>query len=216
MKMLTIVLMVLLVGGCAVKLPKEAYALREVQLVTASRQLDESAGHTAGFIKSQSNESLEANLADLTAAFERNLMFASTPSEGAKFMAQYIMGMENTLNNEEAKLAELMQIVEGIYIAKFGYERTIDMFRRETSMSQEAWNAFVKTEAAALAKQAIAEGVAELERRKEEKKAEQARKVAEQAEIEKLRAQIEELKAAAHHAEPAPATPTTPATDTTE
>lgn len=195
-----VLLMCLLMCGCVTRLPKEAYAVRAVQLDRARMQFQESMGQFESFIKYTIQQSLENNLSTLETAHEINMMQAVTPSDGAKLMAQYLLGVENTTINEEAKLAELMQMVEGAYIAILGYEKVIEMYQREVSISDEAWSTFVKTEAAALARKAIEEGIAELHRKQEIKKQEAARKAAEKSELERLRRELEEARQIIEHA----------------
>src|SRR5690606_9297000 len=108
--------------------------------------------------------------------------------------AQYLLGLENTASNEEAKLAELMQMVTGVYTGVLGLERVSEMYQRELELSDEAWDQFVKPEAAALARKAIEEGIAELQARQAAKKAEAAQRASEKAEAERMRQEIEELR----------------------
>jgi hypothetical protein len=216
MRYLLLVLLLLL-SGCVVRVSNEASEMRAVALERARTQKTQSVEDAEALIRDIIKKSLESNFVTLDTAFQNNMaLHAATPTDGAKFMAQYLLGLQNTTNAEEAKLAELMVIVEGLYVSFLGYEEVIKAYQRELKLSDEAWDQFVKTEAARLAAQAVQEVITELRAAEQRKKEAAAAEAARESELEKLRKEIEELRAVEPEPVPEPVPVPTPTPTPTE
>jgi hypothetical protein len=205
-------LAVLILGSAGCAQSVDARIQRKVFVSEGYAESQSLAREIHELIDEHQSARLQADLAELEADYNEELLKAQTPEAGAVAALQFSDGMALTVADARAETAYLLRMKGKALALGRGLQKVDEMADRELDVAIRSWNRFQESELPGLIEQGLVDIAAGLEAKEAAKKAEAEARAKEKAEAqaeaqanEKLLAETEARHAAEERAKAAEA-----------